>query len=40
MSVSVERAGSDEAPVIIFIHGAGGSSATWFMQLRGLKRTW
>jgi len=38
MSVSVERAGSDEAPVIIFIHGAGGSSATWFMQLRGLSK--
>ena len=36
MSINVERAGNEDAPVIIFIHGSGGSSATWFMQLRGL----
>ena len=36
MSINVERAGNEDAPVIIFVHGAGGSSATWFMQLRGL----
>lgn len=38
MSLNVERAGDESAPVIIFIHGAGGSSATWFMQLRGLSK--
>ena len=36
MSVNTERAGHEDAPAIIFIHGSGGSSATWFMQLRGL----
>jgi len=36
MPINVERAGDEDAPVIIFVHGAGGSAATWFMQLRGL----
>ncbi|MGY5878898.1 MAG: alpha/beta hydrolase [Candidatus Thorarchaeota archaeon] len=36
MSINTERAGNEDAPAIIFIHGSGGSSATWFMQLRGL----
>jgi len=36
MSIHTERAGNEDAPTIIFIHGSGGSSATWFMQLRGL----
>ena len=36
MSINVERAGDEDAPVIIFVHGAGGSAATWFMQLKGL----
>ncbi|MHA1927923.1 MAG: alpha/beta fold hydrolase [Candidatus Thorarchaeota archaeon] len=36
MSINVEKAGDEDAPAIIFIHGSGGSAATWFMQLRGL----
>ncbi|TFG28158.1 alpha/beta hydrolase [Candidatus Thorarchaeota archaeon] len=36
MSINTETAGIEEAPTIILIHGSGGSSATWFMQLRGL----
>ena len=36
MSINVDRAGDEDAPVIIFVHGSGGSSATWFMQLKGL----
>ncbi len=36
MPIYVERAGDEDAPVIIFVHGAGGSAATWFMQLKGL----
>ncbi len=36
MSINVERSGDEDAPVIIFVHGAGGSAATWFMQLKGL----
>ncbi|MHA2046813.1 MAG: alpha/beta fold hydrolase [Candidatus Thorarchaeota archaeon] len=36
MSVNYEEMGGSEKQTIIFIHGAGGSSATWFMQLRGL----
>ena len=36
MSIHSEKAGNKDAPTIIFIHGSGGSSATWFMQLRGL----
>jgi len=36
MPINVERAGDEDAPAIIFVHGSGGSAATWFMQLRGL----
>ena len=36
MSVNYEEAGDPTKKTIIFVHGAGGSSATWFMQLRGL----
>ena len=36
MKVNYEEAGSPMKKTIIFVHGAGGSSATWFMQLRGL----
>ena len=36
MPVNFEEAGESENQTIIFIHGAGGSAATWFMQLRGL----
>jgi pimeloyl-ACP methyl ester carboxylesterase len=35
MSVNYEEVGDPEAKTIIFVHGAGGSAATWFMQLRG-----
>ena len=36
MSVNFEEMGNPSNRTIIFVHGAGGSSATWFMQLRGL----
>jgi pimeloyl-ACP methyl ester carboxylesterase len=36
MSVNFEETGDPEKKTIIMIHGAGGSAATWFMQLRGL----
>ncbi|TFG33586.1 alpha/beta hydrolase [Candidatus Thorarchaeota archaeon] len=36
MKVHVEKSGDKTALPIIFIHGAGGSAATWIMQLRGL----
>ncbi len=36
MSVNFEEAGDSDNRTIIFVHGAGGSAATWFMQLRGL----
>ncbi|MFW9806768.1 MAG: alpha/beta fold hydrolase [Candidatus Thorarchaeota archaeon] len=36
MSVNYEEAGDSASKTIIFVHGAGGSSATWFMQMRGL----
>jgi pimeloyl-ACP methyl ester carboxylesterase len=36
MSVNFEETGDPEKKTIIFVHGAGGSAATWFMQLRGL----
>lgn len=36
MTVNYEEAGDPAKKTIIFVHGAGGSSATWFMQLRGL----
>ena len=36
MPVHIETRGDSTDPPIIFIHGAGGSSATWIMQLRQL----
>ena len=36
MSVHTEELGDDTQRTIIMIHGAGGSTATWFMQFRGL----
>ncbi len=36
MKVNVESTGPLDARDIVFVHGAGGSAATWFMQLRGL----
>lgn len=36
MTVHYEESGNPDDETIIFVHGAGGSSATWFMQLRGL----
>jgi pimeloyl-ACP methyl ester carboxylesterase len=36
MPINFEEMGDSSKKSIIFVHGAGGSSATWFMQLRGL----
>lgn len=36
MSLNWEEAGKDKKRTIILVHGAGGSAATWFMQLKGL----
>ena len=36
MKVHFEGLGDPNERTIIFVHGAGGSSASWFMQLRGL----
>lgn len=36
MSVNFEETGDSAKKTIIFVHGAGGSAATWFMQLKGL----
>jgi len=36
MPINFEETGDSSKKTIIFVHGAGGSSATWFMQLRGL----
>ncbi|MFW9958043.1 MAG: alpha/beta fold hydrolase [Candidatus Odinarchaeota archaeon] len=33
-----EEAGNPENRTIILVHGAGGSAATWFLQLRGLSK--
>ncbi|MBN2229022.1 MAG: alpha/beta hydrolase [Candidatus Thorarchaeota archaeon] len=37
MSVHIEEFGDQDTTSLILVHGAGGSSATWFMQLRGLQ---
>lgn len=34
--MNFEEAGNPQKRTVIFVHGAGGSAATWFMQLRGL----
>ncbi len=36
MPINYEEMGDPASRTIVFVHGAGGSSATWFMQLRGL----
>ncbi len=36
MSVSYESLGEDKNPTLVMVHGAGGSSATWFLQLKTL----
>ncbi|MCK5240441.1 MAG: alpha/beta hydrolase [Candidatus Thorarchaeota archaeon] len=36
MNIHFEELGDPDDRTLIFVHGAGGSSATWFMQLRGL----
>jgi pimeloyl-ACP methyl ester carboxylesterase len=38
MAVNREEAGDPKNRTIIFVHGAGGSAATWFLQLRGLSK--
>jgi pimeloyl-ACP methyl ester carboxylesterase len=38
MSVNYEESGDSANRTIVLIHGAGGSAATWFLQLRGLSR--
>jgi len=38
MQVNWEEVGNPENRTIILVHGAGGSAATWFMQLRGLSK--
>lgn len=38
MQVNWEEAGNPENRTIILVHGAGGSAATWFLQLRGLSK--
>ncbi len=37
-NVYIEERGRENDDVIVMVHGAGGSSATWFMQLRGLSK--
>ena len=38
MGVNYEEAGEGMPCTIVMVHGAGGSSATWFMQLKGLSK--
>jgi pimeloyl-ACP methyl ester carboxylesterase len=38
MSLNWQEAGNKSNRTIIFVHGAGGSSATWFLQLKGLSK--
>jgi pimeloyl-ACP methyl ester carboxylesterase len=39
MSINVEIAGPEDAIPLVLVHGAGGSAATWYMQVRGLSKT-
>ncbi len=36
MRIHYEESGKGNHPTLVLVHGAGGSSATWFMQIRGL----
>ncbi len=36
MSVHIEQSRERGGTPVVMVHGAGGSSATWYMQLRGL----
>lgn len=38
MAINVVTRGRASVPTIILIHGSGGSTATWIMQLRGLSK--
>ncbi|MFX0108529.1 MAG: alpha/beta fold hydrolase, partial [Candidatus Hodarchaeota archaeon] len=38
MSIHIEERGFGNPGPVIFVHGAGGSTATWFMQLKFLSR--
>ncbi len=38
MSLNWEESGDPKNRTIILVHGAGGSAATWFQQLKGLSR--
>lgn len=38
MTLNYQEAGEKSRRTIIFVHGAGGSSATWFLQLKGLSK--
>jgi pimeloyl-ACP methyl ester carboxylesterase len=38
MTLNYQEAGNKSRRTIIFVHGAGGSSATWFFQLKGLSK--
>lgn len=38
MALKYQEAGNCKNKTIVLIHGAGGSSATWFMQLKGLSK--
>jgi len=38
MSLNWEEAGDPNNKTIIFVHGAGGSAATWFLQIKGLSK--
>ena len=38
MPVHYKERGPDDAPVLVMVHGAGGSSLTWLMQLQNLSQ--
>ena len=38
MTLNYVELGNDDNPTLIMIHGAGGSSATWYLQLKGLSQ--
>ena len=38
MDIHIEEQGDRSKKTVVMVHGAGGSSMTWFMQFRGLSR--